>query len=306
MRPSIRAAAVIAVVAGAALPTAGPAMAATPKATPPAHCGPGSRPGTGMQGRVPAGTKKGFACNMTLLSHQGASGGFKVQRFVDRSGHECAYYDSTLLYPSNIQHLSDQPTGVFVLDMSNPRKPHLTTALQTPAMQTPHESLLLNERRGLLVAVMGNPLFYPGFVDVYDVNRDCRHPDLQSSLPVGLLGHESGFAPDGKTFYSTSLFNSTVTAVDLTNPKVPTTIWTANYPSHGFTVSDDGNRGYIAGYNVGLIVIDTSETQARKPAPNVPEISRLTWPTLSVPQVALPVRFHGKPHLIEVDEFSVD
>ena len=31
------------------------------------------------------------------------------------------------------------------------------TTLVTPAMQSPHESLVLNEKRGLLVAVMGNP-----------------------------------------------------------------------------------------------------------------------------------------------------
>ena len=85
-------------------------------------------------------------------------------------------------------------------------------------MQSPHESLVLNEKRGLLAAVMGNPTAYPGFVDIYDLNADCRQPELQSSLPVGLLGHESGFAPDGNTFYATSLFNGTVTAVDVTEP----------------------------------------------------------------------------------------
>jgi hypothetical protein len=59
---------------------------------------------------------------------------------------------------------------------------------------------VLNERRGLLAAVMGNPTVYPGVVDLYDVSRDCRRPELLSSSPVGFLGHESGFAPDGNTF----------------------------------------------------------------------------------------------------------
>ena len=163
-----------------------------------------------------------------------------------------------------------------------------TDTLVTPAMQTPHESLVLNEKRGLLVAVMGNPTAYPGFVDIYDVNADCRHPALQSSLPVGLLGHESGFAPDGKTFYATSLFNGTVTAVDVTDPKAPVPVWVGNYPSHGLTVSDDGNRAYLAALD-GLIILDTSEVQARKPNPQVREISRLVWSSMSIPQVALPV-----------------
>ena len=279
-----------------------------PPATPRADCGPGSRPAPGLQGRVTADAPDdGYTCNTEMVSHEGSAGGFKVERFVDREGRQCAYYDTTLLFPVQaIQQLEDGPTGVAVVDMTDPERPQRTETLVTPAMQSPHESLLVNERRGLLVAVMGNPFVYPGFVDVYDLNADCRHPQLQSSLPVGLLGHESGFAPDGLTFYATSLFNDTVTAVDLTNPKVPLTIWTARYPSHGFTVSPDGNRGYVAGLGVGLIIVDTSEIQSRQPVPEVREVSRLTWPTLSIPQVALPVTFGGKPHLVEIDEFSVD
>ena len=144
----------------------------------------------------------------------------------------------TLLFPTQASnHPLDQPTGVAVVDMTDPAHPVQTDTLVTPAMQTPHESLLVNQKRGLLAAVLGNPTTYPGVVDVYDLNDDCRHPVLQSSLPVGFLGHESGFAPDGKTFYATSLFSGDVTAVDLTNPKAPTPITTFGNPSHGFTVS---------------------------------------------------------------------
>src|SRR5919201_1729633 len=71
-----------------------------------------------------------------------------------------------------------------------------TDTLRTPAMQSPHESLRLNQRRGLLVADMGYPTWNPGFVDVSSVTKDCRHPVPDSSTPMGLLGHESGFSPD--------------------------------------------------------------------------------------------------------------
>jgi hypothetical protein len=125
-----------------------------------------------------------------------------------------------------------------------------------------------------------------------------------ASSPVGLLGHESGFAPDGMTYYATSLFTNTVTAVDLTNPSVPAPIAVAEYPSHGMGVSEDGNRAYFAAREVGLIIADLSAVQAREPNPEVPEISRLDWPTRSVPQNNLPVTFDGKPHVVEVDEFS--
>ena len=277
----------------------GPPLTPSPRPT----CAKGSRPETGIQGRVPPGSVDGFTCNTALVGHQGSSGGYKTLRFVDRSGHECAYYDTTLLFPSNVQTLSERPTGVAVLDMADPAKPVQTDYLLTPAMQTPHESLLLNERRGLLAAVMGNPAFYPGVVDVYDVNEDCRHPALQSSLPVGLLGHESGFAPDGNTFYATSLSTGQVTAVDLTNPKLPMTLAVGQYRSHGLTISNDGNRGYVAA-SEGLIILDTSDIQARRPSPQFRVISTLDWPSRTIPQIATPVTIGGKPFLVEIDEFS--
>jgi hypothetical protein len=266
-------------------------------------CAPGDNPETDIQGRVPAGSTNGFTCNTTLVGRHGSSGGYKALRFTDRTGRECAYYDTTLLFPTNVQTLSERPTGVAVLDMSDPAKPVQTAFLATPAMQTPHESLVLNERRGLLVAVMGNPTFYPGVVDVYDLNADCRNPALQSSLPVGLLGHESGFAPDGNTFYATSIGTGHITAVDITNPKLPRTLAVGRYRSHGLMVSDDGNRAYVAA-SEGLIILDTSDIQARRPNPQFREISRLDWPTRTIPQVATPVTIGGKPFLVEIDEFS--
>ena len=275
---------------------------------PHADCGPGSRPEPGLQGRVPADAPDdGYGCNAELVGHEGSAGGFKVERFVDAAGRQCAYYDTTLLFPVQaIQQFRDESTGVAVVDVTDPDRPVRTETLRTPAMQTPHESLVLNEKRGLLVAVMGNPAFHPGFVDVYDVNADCRHPVLRSSLPVGLLGHESGFAPDGMTFYATSLFNGSVTAVDLTDPKLPRPLGVYEYPSHGFALSSDGNRGYVAALNQGLVVVDTSEIQARKPDAQMPAISRLDWPYRSVPQINIPVTIGGRPYLVEVDEFSAD
>jgi hypothetical protein len=280
-----------------------------PPATPRAQCLPGSDPEPGIQGRVPAGAPgaaDGFSCNMTLISHHGRSGGFKVHRFVDRAGNECAYYDTTLLFPSNVQHLSEQPTGVAVLDMSDPANPVRTDTLSTPAMQTPHESLVMSRERGLLVAVMGTATFQPGFVDVYDLNDDCRHPKLQSSLPVGLLGHESGMAPDGRTFYATSLFTGNVTAVDLTNPQLPVPLWEGIYRSHGLTVGAGGDRAYLADLNDGLVILDTSEVQSREANPQVREVSRLNWPLKSIPQVAIPVTIDGRPYIVEVDEFATE
>ena len=265
--------------------------------TPQAECGPGSRPETGTQGRVSpedhesGRAARGFTCNTELVGSYtkpnavGTVGGFKVERYVDAAGHDCAYYDSTLMFPTN---LFDLEGGVNVLDMADPLQPKLTARLVTPAMDSPHESLVLSHRRGLLAAVVGNVTTNVGIVDIYDVSADCRHPVLLSSTPVGFLGHESGMAPDGRTFYSASPSSSTLVAVDISNPSLPHPIWIGNYDSHGLSISDDGNRAYVAGVDSGLIILDVSEIQARRPLPAVREVARLQWNSMSIPQNAFP------------------
>lgn len=286
-------------------------------ATPQAQCGPGSRPETGMQGRVSQAdydsgkAAMGFNCNTEVvgsyveMSPFGTIGGYKTVRYKDNKGHECAYYDSTLVFPTDAL---DGDVGVVVLDMKDPTRPKKTTSLRTPAMLSAHESLVVSEEAGILAAVMGTPVTAPGFVDVYDLKEDCRFPVLLSSTPTGILGHESGISPDGKTFYSASSMARTLTAVDISNPRVSRILWTAVYRAHGITVSDDGNRVYMATNDkpVYLRILDTSEIQARKPNPKVKEIATLSWPTATIPQIALPFTKDGKPYLLEADEFAAD
>jgi LVIVD repeat-containing protein len=276
------------------------------KATPRADCGPGSHPEPDVQGRVPDGSAtNGLDCNISLVSHQGTSGGFKVQRYVDSQGHDCAYYDTALLFPLNAVNLAGPSLGVVVLDMSDPSKPVQTDSLTEPPMLSPHESLNLNQKRGLLAAVNGNPSTYPGLVSIYDVRNDCRHPVLQSTELVARLGHESGFSQDGLTFYATGTATQAITAIDVTDPQNPHAIWQGNVLSHGMSLSDDGNRAYIADASGGdMAILDTSEIQARKPDPQVREVSRLTWESASIPQNALPFTRDGKPYILEFDEYT--
>ena len=283
-------------------------------ATPKADCGPGSLPETGMQGRVSredhdsGRAAEGYRCNAELVgSYQvpnaiGSVGGFKVERYVDSSGRECAYYDTTLLYPTNIL---DANAGVNVIDMSDPTQPQLSTRLVTPAMLSPHESVVVSQQAGVLAAVMGNPAFYPGIVDVYDLEPDCRSPTLRSSALVGNLGHESGLSPDGKTFYSASPGTPTLTAIDIENPLLPRQLWSGNYTSHGLSISNDGNRAYLAaGDGEGVLILDVSQIQARVSNPQVSEVARLSWENKSIPQNAIPFTRDGQPYLLEIDEFS--
>ena len=285
--------------------------AASLMATPPASCGPGSLPETGIQGRVSredhdsGRALEGYRCNAVAVGSfatpnaNGTVGGFKVERYTDAAGHDCAYYDTTLLFPTN---LADATGGVNVLDMSDPTRPVLTARLVTPAMLSPHESLVLSHSRGVLAAVLGNPAFGPGVVDLYDISQDCRNPVLKASAPVGVLGHESGISPDGMTFYSASPGTPTLTAIDISNLMLPVPLVTAPIMSHGLSLREDGNRAYVAGPG-GLVILDTSEVQARKRNPQMRVVSELTWDTISIPQNAIPITIKGRPFLVEIDEY---
>jgi len=302
------------IVARAASQPAGPAQ---PPAVKDIACDPGAHPES-MQGRVHPGevangyAAAGYRCNTTLIGQYSNVGGFRVQRYVDHSGHVCAFYDSTLLFPTNAVLGSTHNTGVFVLDMTDPAHPKRTATLSTPAMQSPHESLSLNQPRGLLAADLGNPLTYPGWVDIYDVSQDCRQPTLDASLPVGVLGHEGAFSPDGRTFWVTSAGGSTMTALDITNPKVPVPLWTqTGIAVHGLNISNDGRTVYEAdlgksGHPAGLDIVDVSGIQDRVPGATGKLISYLSWPDVSLPQVPLPITIGHHPYLFEVDEYATD
>ncbi|HVL90732.1 MAG TPA: hypothetical protein VM841_10915 [Actinomycetota bacterium] len=305
----------VATIAGNALAaTGGTASSAVPRAI----CGPGSDPETGMQGRVTAEdidggrAGRGFTCNTEIIGRHGSTlltggaGGYKVFRFVDAAGRECGYYDSTLLLPMNVARAASDLPGVVVLDMADPSSPRRTANLVTPAMLSPHESMSINVERGLLAAVAGNPLFKPGFVDIYDISQDCRKPVLMSSTPTGILGHEGAFSPDGNTFWVTSTNLGFITAIDVTNPRRPSIVWTTRgIGIHGFSISDDGTRFYGANAGrPGLTILDVSQVQARAADPVVAEISHITWPSVSIPQHTIPVTIGGRPYLIEIDEFA--
>ena len=286
-----------------------PALLPTPEAT----CGPGSTPETDIQGRVTpedvesGRAQAGITCNTEVVGQYrvpnayGTVGGFKVERYVDAAGHECGYYDTTLMWPTNVL---DREGGVNVLDMSDPANPVRTTQLLSPAMLTPHESLILSPSRGLLIAVVGNLATNVGIIDIYDISRDCRAPELRSSTPLGVLGHESGISPDGNTFYSASPAGQTLVALDITNPTVPVPLWAGNYDSHGLSISNDGKRAYVAGTGSGLIILDTTQIQERVPNPTVTEVARLQWESMSIPQNAIPFTRNGHPYLLEIDEFG--
>jgi len=295
-------------------------QAGVPRAVPKARCGPGSLPETSIQGRVPKAdyrsgrAAKGYRCNTRLVGHQGTSGGFKTLRYTDRNGHTCAYYDSTLLIGRDVVNnlLTGDPQGVVVLDMKNPAKPRMTDTLVSPTMLSPHESLLLSQRRGLLMAEMGTAATLPGVFEIYDLKKDCRHPKRLATKWSAVFGHESGLSRDGRTYYASGTFAG-LAAIDISDPRHPRTIYQdLGVQYHGLRLSNDGRTMYAAHIGTpglggvtgaGLHILDVSDIQERRKNPKVRILSDLRWRHASIPQVAEPFTRNGHQYVLEVDEF---
>jgi hypothetical protein len=163
------------------------------KAVPPAACSAGSHPLDGEQGRVPASATdspaaaQGWTCNITPIGHYATTGGFRTWRYVDRHGHVCAFYDTSIVSPLNVVRLGAGPsTGVAVLDMSDPAHPAQTDTLTSLPMLVPHESLNLNARRGILAAEMGNGTTLPGLMAIYD-EPGLPAPGTRRDVPRGAI-----------------------------------------------------------------------------------------------------------------------
>ena len=286
---------------------------ASPTAVPRAVCGPGSSPETGLQGQVPLADRRngrsqlGYRCNLELLGQYQGEG----TTWVDPQYSHCAY-NATSVFGLGRK----KSEGVQVLDVSNPRKPRLSTNLTSPAMlSSTWETLKVNEARGLLAGVAVGPAVGALAFDVYDIKQDCAHPKLLNSfagtsftLPATTINHEGQWSPDGMTYWATGLVGGAITAIDVRDPANPRIVGltSSGYTNHGFELSANGNRMYLTtGFGAGVIVLDTSEVQARRPAPVIRQLGSVFWGgPVSVGQHTIPVTWKGKPYLIAVDELS--
>jgi hypothetical protein len=294
-----------------------------------AACGPGSRPESALQGQVPpplrrVGQFNGFNCNLQLLGQsRGEGAGWQAAFFRDRAGHVCAYYDTAPSTAGRAHH------GVVVVDATDPAKPVATNYLSTPAMVDPLESLKVNERRALLMAVSGVSERTGANVDIYDIGDDCRSPRLLSrestaaSGPPAKAGEratEGDFSPDGRTYYATNLRSGTIHPIDVGDPANPKVLveWSMpfNQRTSGLAIGGDGNRAYFTLYGRGaaagsadeskltngIVIADVSDVQARKAKPQVKVISTLVWGDGSASHQVFPIRIQGKAYLVATDE----
>src|SRR5690606_36227739 len=120
------------------------------------------------------------------------------------------------------------------------------------------------------------------------------------SLPVTNLAHESEWSPDGKTYWTTSTGLGSVTAIDVSKPAAPKTLYFGGstvFVNHGMSFSPDGNRMYLASiFPAGIAILDVSDIQSRKATNRrVRQIAKISWKDGSITQKALPVTIKGRP-----------
>ena len=290
------------------------ASAAVPKPT----CRSTDKTESGMDGEttaaeVDAGTNLvGFNCNVDLVGKvQGEGASWQHTAWKN-----CAYYDQ-----------AQNPTGLVspgtvVVDVSDPANPVITDHLTSDSMLDPWESLKVNPARQLLAGAQQPST---GFA-IYDISGDCRHPVLKSSITIpGSSGHAGQWAPDGKTYYITTILAApSIVAVDTTDASNPHQILQWSPPAtggingnpiyHDLEFSKDGNLAYqtvIGGFGTsaaadnGLVILDVSDIQQRRANPTIRIVGSVSWDDGSIiAQNALPITVAGKPYILFTDELG--
>ncbi|MDI1257746.1 hypothetical protein [Aquabacterium sp.] len=283
-------------------------------AVPPALCGPGSRPETGLQGQVPlqdrlnGRSRQGYACNLELVGQYQGEGSATISAV----GGHCAY-----MATSYAGRALKKSPGVQVIDVSDPSKPSLVRALATRAFEYgTWESLKVNDAGTMLAGAGVGGGLGVGKLDLYDIT-DCANPKLLNSsaqgdsLPVNNIAHEGEWSPDGRTYWTSGLAAGALTAIDVNNPTKPRTIYFGGstiFVNHGMSFNADGTRLYMASiFPAGIVILDVSDIQNRKAsAPRVRQIAKVTWKDGSTTQRAVPATIKGRPYLIAIDELGAE
>src|SRR5712675_3507861 len=280
---------------------------------PKAVCGRSDHTERGLQGqttsaeRASGDSERGYNCNLELV------GQFRGEGAFSQDGP--AYFAHCAYMATENNPLQAHP-GIVVIDVSDPRNPHATAYLaDTPAGLNPHETNKVNEARGLLGLAQSNG---PNFA-VYDLNGDCAHPRLASSITVpNGFGHMGGWADDGKTFYIGQQFRGVggiLPVIDVTNPY--NAKWLLNWTftgdgrPHDVNTNNDGTRLYAAqpgNFGAppnnssfgpdGLVTLDVSDIQSRLANPQIRVVSRLFWDDQGQAEQMLPFSAKGRQYVV--------
>lgn len=167
---------------------------------------------------------------------------------------------------------------IAIVDVTDPAHPALVGAL-TPAPSAQPVELRVIPDLGLLVVLNFSP---DPTVLTYDV-RDCRNPKPLGALGLEAVPHEFFLWRDrtrpARLLMYVAMFNHNqpdLQVVDLSDPAHPrkVTAWTASDEGargtlHSLSVSSDGTRAYLALWEGGFLVADTSDLARNVPDPHV-------------------------------------
>ena len=230
---------------------------------------------------MPAGSATdGLHCNVDADRPPGHLGRLQGPGATSTpAGHECAFYDTALLFPLNALKLDASSPGVAVLDMSDPAHPvqtatltELADALAARVAEPQPEARAA--RGGAPATRRPTPGSSRSTTSARTAaTRCCSRPSRSRGSAT-----RAASRPTARRSTRPAPRCESITAIDVTDPKHPHAVWQGNVVSHGMTLSDDGNRAYVADPTGGnMLILDVSQIQARKPNPQVREISRLTW-----------------------------
>jgi len=180
--------------------------------------------------------------------------------------------------------------GIAIVDASDPAHP-VQTGIIPPVAESTQRELRADAGLGILV-VEGYSPFIGGdpsnsasinYLKVYDIHADCLHPKLLSTYDFGdRAPHEFFLWKDPKhpgralAYVTFTVFTPDLMVIDLTDPASPQLVGvydigvdqaqkTVDFVdesgsgyTHSLTVSDDGTRAYMAGWDYGFWTLDTS------------------------------------------------
>lgn len=287
-------------------------IAPEPVAVPQAQCGAGSHPETGLQGQVSLADRQsgrsaqGYHCNMSLVGQYQGVG----SDWVSASNGRCAYMPTNWYGTAGGTHAK---SGIQVIDFSDAANPRYVRTLATRAARSgTWESLRISPDGTMLAAASGGAVIDFNKLDIYDI-RDCANPKLlnkqlfnpnESSVVLN-AAHEGEWSPDSKTYWTTGV-TGTLTAIDVSNPARPVTIyhgWAGAPIVHGMSFSPDGRRMYLTTDTInGLLVLDVSSIQDRKFLKGIAVVGSLFWKDGFIGQRPHPVTYGNSKYLIYSDE----
>ncbi|MBI3537289.1 MAG: hypothetical protein HY070_07030, partial [Chloroflexi bacterium] len=190
---------------------------------------------------------------------------------------------------------------IAVLDISNPTQPTLIGRVTLARGMDARELRAVSDLNLLVVMTidLGANQRAANGVHLYDI-RDCRAPKFIAAFDFGdVAPHEFHLWRDpqrpARLLAFVAMFSAArgIQVIDLSDPVRPTRVveWNYGVTIHSISISDDGTRAFIAAWDAGLLIADSSEIAESKSNPTLRAISHLPYANSSTHSaVSIPAR----------------